>query len=213
MAIPTLLRQEEHSALARLRLEGSVLDLGGDKKGEYLSHLGSKVQVTTLNLDPKTHPDILHDLEVPLPVSDNLFDHVLLINVLEHIYDYRQLLSEAVRVVRPGGSIVVVIPFLFPLHPSPDDFRRFSANALKREIEAAGAVPGPITALGTGVFSARYVLLDRLMPAPIRFASRYLSRPFVRLADATFTSIARLTKRKYSPDDYALGFCVQATKH
>lgn len=130
MNIPSLLRVEEHNALAGITLSGRVLDLGGDKHSEYLRFFNGTFETTTLNLSEAVQPDIVHDLEQPLPIADGLYDHVLLINVLEHIFDYRALLRETVRVVKLGGSVVVVVPFLFPVHPSPNDYHRFTSSAL-----------------------------------------------------------------------------------
>lgn len=212
MRINTLLREAEHAALKNVELSGSVLDLGGDAHGEYRAYIQGNPAYTTVNIDPKTQPDIAHDLEKKLPIEDSVYDHALLINVLEHIFEHRQLLSEAFRTVRSGGRVVVVMPFLFPVHPSPDDFCRLSATALKREVEIAGGTVESLTALGSGVFAARYVMLDRLMPSPIRLIGWLFIRPLVGLLDATFAAVARLTHRKYTPSDYALGYCVQATK-
>ncbi len=40
-----------------------------------------------------------------LPFDDESFDHVLLLSVLEHVQDWRLTLSEAVRVLKPGGIL------------------------------------------------------------------------------------------------------------
>jgi len=45
-----------------------------------------------------------------LPFADKAFSTVTLLNVLEHVPDYRAVLAEAVRVVRPGGRLLVVCP-------------------------------------------------------------------------------------------------------
>ncbi len=38
-----------------------------------------------------------------LPYQDNTFDVVICVDVLEHVYDYRQVVSEIYRVLKPGG--------------------------------------------------------------------------------------------------------------
>lgn len=45
-----------------------------------------------------------------LPFPDDSFRIVTLLNVLEHVPDYRMVLAEAVRVLRPGGRLFVVCP-------------------------------------------------------------------------------------------------------
>jgi 2-polyprenyl-3-methyl-5-hydroxy-6-metoxy-1,4-benzoquinol methylase len=45
-----------------------------------------------------------------LPFKNSSFDIVSLLNVLEHVPDYRSVLHEAVRVLRPHGRLFVVCP-------------------------------------------------------------------------------------------------------
>jgi hypothetical protein len=114
-------------------------------------------------------------------------------------------------VTKAGGDIVVVVPFLFPVHPSPDDFWRFTDRSLKRLLEGAGCGEVSVTSLGSGVFSARFLMLERLLPAPLRALCDLLA-PVVVIVDALWTELARLLGKKYKPSDYALGYCVAAKK-
>ncbi len=45
-----------------------------------------------------------------LPFPDGSFEIVTLLNVLEHVPDYGSVLSEAVRVLRPGGRLIFICP-------------------------------------------------------------------------------------------------------
>ena len=44
------------------------------------------------------------------PFPDNTFDMVLLHEVIEHVQDDRQTVAEAVRIVRPGGRVIIFAP-------------------------------------------------------------------------------------------------------
>jgi SAM-dependent methyltransferase len=46
-----------------------------------------------------------------LPFDDGAFDGVACVHVLEHVADTQALMSEARRVLRPGGAIAVTVPF------------------------------------------------------------------------------------------------------
>jgi SAM-dependent methyltransferase len=54
--------------------------------------------------------DVVTDLEEPLPFSDDTFDHVFAIHVLEHIRDLISLMNELHRILRPTGVLHVLTP-------------------------------------------------------------------------------------------------------
>jgi SAM-dependent methyltransferase len=49
-----------------------------------------------------------------LPFVDGAFDVVIAAEILEHIPDDRAAIAEAVRVLRPGGSLAVTVPRWWP---------------------------------------------------------------------------------------------------
>lgn len=51
-----------------------------------------------------------------LPFDGGVFDYHLSFEVLEHIDDPFQFFHEAARVLKPGGKVVVVVPFLYRMH-------------------------------------------------------------------------------------------------
>ncbi len=210
--IPSLLRCAELKALSSVTLNGKVLDLGGVKDSSYLHAIKGNFSVTTVNTDKKTNPDIIHNLELILPVGEGTYDHVILINVIEHIFEYRSLLKESFRVLRKNGSAIIIAPFIFPLHPSPGDYHRFSGTALNLELKKAGFEIESLIPLGTGIFSVVYLFIDRLMPKFLRFFNYYIFRYMVYTLDKILHKTASMLGKKYSPEDYAFGFCVVARR-
>ena len=94
----------------------SVLDLGcaGGFMAEALAHKGARVS----GIDPaqdaiqaaKHHAkasnlDITYDVGVGehMPYSDDTFNIVVCVDVLEHVRDLSQVLAEVARVLKPGG--------------------------------------------------------------------------------------------------------------
>jgi SAM-dependent methyltransferase len=59
---------------------------------------------------------LLGDANQPLPFGDAVFDAVTAMDVLEHLVQPRVLVSEAFRVLRPGGYFVVATPNLASWH-------------------------------------------------------------------------------------------------
>lgn len=207
----TILRKAEHEALRGITLSGNVLDLGGDARSEYRTCFSGVFSITTANLDDATMPDIRADLETSLPVADGSYDAVLLINVLEHIFEYRKLLSEAARVVKEGGMLVIAVPYMFPYHPSPHDFHRYSKAALEKALSVSGFREIRVIPLGSGVFAARWLFIERLLPR-LFYPLTYVAQPLAGFCDALFTTLARMARKKYRPSDYALGFVAVARK-
>lgn len=205
----TILRKAEHAALEHERLSGDVLDLGGHPNSAYAKLFKGTFVRTTANISPDA--DIQCDFEKPLPIPASSYDAVLLINVLEHIFEYRQLLGEAARVLRPGGRIIIIVPFLFPYHASPQDYHRYTGSALARALAAAGFTHSSVVPLGTGVCAARWLFIERLLPSPLRFLA-LVAVPLSALADRAFLGLARMLGKKYDPADYALGFKATAIR-
>ena len=58
--------------------------------------------------------------DAPLPFGDGAFDLVLCAETIEHVRDVQLLLSEARRVLVPGGTLALTTPATRPLMRPPD---------------------------------------------------------------------------------------------
>jgi len=103
------------------------------------------------------------DLERPFPVESNSEDFLLLMNVLEHLYDHHNCLEECHRVLKPGGRLIGVVPFLFPVHLVPDDFSRLTEASLKRLLGDLGFSQVVVEPVGRGRWVAAVSLVGREM--------------------------------------------------
>lgn len=56
------------------------------------------------------------------------FGSILILNVLEHTFDPIKVMDNAATLVRPGGSVVVSSPAIWPLHNYPMDAWRVLPN-------------------------------------------------------------------------------------
>ncbi len=82
-------------------------------------------------------PDIYADAKC-LPVSDQCADGVLLLEVIEHIFDYKVVFRECHRILSSEGILCISVPFIYPIHDSPYDFHRFTRYGLENELHIAG---------------------------------------------------------------------------
>jgi SAM-dependent methyltransferase len=71
---------------------------------------------------PTNQTDVVLDATA-LPIATQAFDAVLALEVLEHMPNPQLLLSEASRVLRPGGQLIITVPFMFGVHDYRDYYR------------------------------------------------------------------------------------------
>lgn len=58
------------------------------------------------------HPQGTMELDITdLPFTDECFDLILCSHVLEHVHDDRSAMRELYRVLAPGGSAILMVPF------------------------------------------------------------------------------------------------------
>jgi SAM-dependent methyltransferase len=113
------------------------------------------------------HIDIVADLSQPLPLADGAFDTVILSDVLEHVPEPRALLAEIARVLRPGGHLLLNVPFLYGLHELPHDYYRYTRFALARLVGGAGLELLQLRAIGGSLHVLADLLAKHLVHLPL----------------------------------------------
>ena len=91
--------------------------------------------------------DALADLE-RVPFRTASFDVVLCTETLEHVARPERVLSELRRVLKPGGTLALSVPFLHPVHQAPHDYYRYTPYGLRHLLAGAGFGAVEITASG-----------------------------------------------------------------
>lgn len=132
---PRYLAQDELWRLVKIagpELQGNLLDVGCGKK-PYVSllpkvhwYVGVDVPTTMHGLH---HVDVA-STAVALPFCNSCFDSVLCTEVLEHVAEPMQALQEIARVIKPGGMLLLTVPFSEQLHEEPYDFFRYTKHGL-----------------------------------------------------------------------------------
>ncbi len=82
--------------------------------------------------------DVVLDIASRLPFSDESFDTVFCCSVLEHVPRPWQALSEVRRILVPGGTLIISLPFILHLHDLPHDYYRFSIYGAEYLVHEAG---------------------------------------------------------------------------
>ena len=80
--------------------------------------------------------------DAPLPFGEGEFDLVLCAETLEHVRDVQLLLSEARRVLRPGGALALTTPasrvLMRPPDPLSPHLRFMTRRSLARLLDELG---------------------------------------------------------------------------
>ncbi len=129
--------EQELAPVARY-LTGRFLNAGcGSRDLSAFLHSCGVTGVTRYDI-ASADPDVVIGPLESMAFPDNSFDSVLCNAVLEHVADAETSMRELARVTRPGGHIVVAVPFLQPFHACPGDYQRYTADGLAELGRRAG---------------------------------------------------------------------------
>jgi SAM-dependent methyltransferase len=111
-------------------LARNLLDVGGDGKPYACFFSGRVVNHYVLDVEPSPSVDVVGDAR-GMPLADASMDVVLCTQVLEHIPDPIAAIGEIRRVLKPGGTLLLSVPSIFPQHGAPGDYWRFMPQGLQ----------------------------------------------------------------------------------
>ena len=90
------------------------------------------------------------------PFADCTFESVLHTEVLEHVKGTDLFLKECLRVLKPGGEMMLTVPFQARHHFIPYDYWRFTVCGLTEVLGRAGFSNLKITPRGSDITVAAY---------------------------------------------------------
>ncbi len=154
--------------------------------------------------------DIRGDLE-RIPLRNGSVDCVLCMVVLEHTRNPRQVLLEFARILRNGGNLVMIVPFLWEEHQVPHDYFRFTRYGVHALFESLPLRLDQVRPMG-GFF---WVCARRSVALLTFFQGGWRWIPFVLLAPffgLLFPLILYFMDGLDKEKNYSLGFRVRATK-
>ena len=183
--------------------EGLVVSLGSGN---------STIAKDAVNVDlfDYDNVDIVTDIHT-LPFKDGSVGCVVNLAVLEHVQEPDRILGEVYRVLKPGGLIYSVIPFMQPFHASPHDYHRYTRPGIEYlhrnfELIQSGTCNGPVSgflwnlqeflalvcSLGWTPLRNMLALVFMLLLWPLKFLDLYFARlPSSENMASTFYVYAR----------------------
>jgi len=72
------------------------------------------------------------------PFGSESFDSLVCNEVLEHVFTPTEFVCELNRVLKPGGHLLLTVPFVWDEHEQPYDYARYSSFGLRVLITNAG---------------------------------------------------------------------------
>jgi SAM-dependent methyltransferase len=120
---------EKELAPVATRLTGRVLNAGcGDRDISSFLKANGAAQVDNCDRRSSIPNAVLCDL-VDIPIESGAYDSILCNAVLEHVQFPDRVMAELRRLLKPGATLVVCVPFLQAYHPKPD-YRRYSREGM-----------------------------------------------------------------------------------
>ena len=149
------------------KIKGITIDLGAGEGSnlsyyEYLDCSEAKIEKS----DFFKTSEVKIDLEKKLDIKDQCYDNVILFNTLEHIENYKNLLSEIRRILKVNRKLEIYVPFLVAYHPDPKDIFRPTHFYLEKLLTTEN-FDIQTNLIGSGPFITAYQNIYRYLKFPI----------------------------------------------
>lgn len=114
---------------------GRVLDLGcgnSQYRQDIKLYANEYIGVDWENsLHDQSNVDVFADICDRLPFEDGYADTIVSFQVMEHLPEPDKYLGECFRILRPGGTIFITVPFMWHIHEAPYDYYRYTRYGLE----------------------------------------------------------------------------------
>ena len=171
----SVIRSFQKHRLYQQTIRGEIIDLGSSHKDFYSKDIPQEpgANYKAFHSDDGKVCDFEKDT---LPFTDAAYDTVVLLNVLEHIYNHNHLVREIKRIKKPEGTLVGFVPFLIWYHPDHHDYFRYTHEALEKILADAGYQHINVEKLYFGPYTTAFQMIHSTLPKFIRpfiFAPAY----------------------------------------
>ena len=150
-------------------IDGTLLDVGCGAQ-PYRHLVPANVQYLGIDTaDAKARfgyetPDTRYFSGSQWPVDDATINTVLCTETLEHVLDPASFLAEAYRCMRPGGRLILTVPFSARWHYVPYDYWRFTPSGLSYLLSSNGLEDVQVFARGNAFTVACYKISSLIVP-------------------------------------------------
>ncbi len=206
-----------YEAALRQHARGTLLDLGCGQVplfGMYRDLVSGVTCVDWAARGEVSHLDLEADLNQPLALPEGAFDTVLATDVLEHVSHPRRVFREIARLLRPDGTLIAGVPFLYWIHEEPHDYYRYTEFALRQLCTESGLKVCSVEPYG----GAPEILFDTLAKTlsygrlGTMAAGRWMATGITLLGRACGGSALGRRVSRATARSFPLGYCLIALK-
>jgi SAM-dependent methyltransferase len=186
-------------------LKGRVIDLGCGTSPYKKDILEAGNEYVGVDWDNSVHdiaPDVIADLTMDLPFENDTADSLISFQVMEHLARPLFFLNECHRILKPGGVLMLSVPFQWRVHEAPHDYFRYTNFGLAYLFREAGFTEFSISELGgfwyTWLLKLNYFIATKFAPGPLK----YLFAPYWFLNQLLALGLDRIFASKQEAGAY-----------
>lgn len=137
-----------------------------------------------------------------VPELDNTFDLIISTQVAEHVVSPELYFKECLRLLKPGGRLILTTHGIWDEHGSPYDFQRWTDAGLLRDLQHSGFQKIALYKLTCGLRATLVILTRSLFEAipPASVMRRFLFKAFRWAYSRVFPSIYKLSDSWWAQD-------------
>jgi SAM-dependent methyltransferase len=188
---------------------GLILDNGCGLRSVYYDNV--------VNFEIVDYPttDVL-GIGEKLPFKSEVFDAVFSLAVLEHVKNPFECAKEITRVLKPGGTLYVAVPFLQPFHGYPDHYYNMTSSGLKNLFsEEFQIVECNVPPAGLPIWCLTWFLNSYINGLPEQVAKKFKNMRVADLLDSPLNYLDKEFVTQLNPkvnDELASVNCLVAKK-
>ena len=152
-----------------INVKGNIADLGAGKHNAYYEYIDAdKKKLDRYDFYKIDSRSNVLDLEKKFKLKKK-YDHIILFNVLEHIYNSEKLILSINKNLKKNGKLEIFVPFMFRYHSDPNDFIRPTHSYLTKLLRKKGfKVKNTLIGVGQMVVILE-IIFQHLKIVPIKF--------------------------------------------
>jgi SAM-dependent methyltransferase len=202
----------------------NVLDFGAGSSPYRTLFPNANYQRADFAIGDGKDLDYILGESLQVAASDNSFDLILSTQVLEHVVEPEKYLHECLRLLQPGGKLVLTTHGVYADHPCPFDLHRWTADGLAALCKQSGfeivttekLTVGPRALLflydvhGRQLHRRAFSLFSALFALYHRFHG--LLRPAIHRWSDWFFPNSRVVRNQPGTNDIYINLLVEAVK-